>query len=128
MSQMVLRPWEKVIANIKLVPKLILLMAFSTVLLLAKQLWDANTFRESVLEVTENQSHSIALRSAEMARTLLAQANGEALLEQIVAGENATSELGSTFSLPILRRKKSWDTRTSIGSEGWRCHWKMAVH
>lgn len=94
MSQMVLRPWEKVIANIKLVPKLVLLMAFSTVLLLAKQLWDANTFRESVLEVTENQSHSIALRSAEMARTLLAQDNGEALLEQIVAGENATSELG----------------------------------
>ncbi|NGO00187.1 methyl-accepting chemotaxis protein [Grimontia sp. S25] len=93
MSQMIFRPWEKAVANIKLVPKLILLMVFSTLLLVAKQLWDANTFRDSVSEVTEAQSHSLALRSAEMAKELLKEENGTALLQRVVSRENATSEM-----------------------------------
>ncbi|AMG31002.1 methyl-accepting chemotaxis protein [Grimontia hollisae] len=93
MSQMIFRPWEKAAANIKLVPKLILLMVFSTLLLVVKQLWDANTFRDSVKEMTEAQSHSLALRSAELAQTLLAKEDGVALLEHVVKQENATSTI-----------------------------------
>lgn len=99
MSQMVFRPWEKAAANIKLVPKLILLMVFSTLLLVAKQLWDANTFRDSVKEVTEAQSYSLALRSAELAQTLLPEENGETLLERVIKHENSTSKINQYIYL-----------------------------
>ncbi|MGF1769632.1 methyl-accepting chemotaxis protein [Enterovibrio makurazakiensis] len=91
MSKMIFKPWEKAVSNIKLVPKLVLLMVFSTVLLIAKQLWDANTFRESVITVTETHSHSQALRSAELANVLLTQPQGSTLLENVANRENATS-------------------------------------
>ncbi|WP_028023585.1 methyl-accepting chemotaxis protein [Enterovibrio calviensis] len=91
MSQMIFKPWEKAVSNIKLVPKLVLLMVFSTVLLIAKQLWDANTFRESVTTVTEKQSHGQALRSAELASVLLALPQGTTLLENVADRENSTS-------------------------------------
>ncbi|MDD1781691.1 methyl-accepting chemotaxis protein [Enterovibrio sp. ZSDZ35] len=91
MSQMIFKPWEKAICNIKLVPKLVLLMVFSTLLLSAKQLWDANTFRDSVTQVTESNSRSLAIRSAELSLTLLAQPEGQALLSQVLNAENATS-------------------------------------
>ncbi|OEE70891.1 chemotaxis protein [Enterovibrio norvegicus FF-33] len=91
MSQMIFKPWEKAVSNIKLVPKLVILMVFSTALLLAKQLWDANAFRASVTEITEAQSHSQALRSAELAKTLLALPEGAALLERVAKSENLTS-------------------------------------
>ncbi len=91
MSQMIFKPWEKAVSNIKLVPKLILLMVFSTILLIAKQLWDANAFRESVTEITESQSRTQAIRSAELTKELLALPDGTALLERVLTRENATS-------------------------------------
>ncbi len=54
MAVMSFKPWEKVITDIRLVPKMILLMVFSTLLIVAKQLWDADTFYNSLLAATQN--------------------------------------------------------------------------
>lgn len=54
MARMAFKPWERVITDIRLVPKMIMLMLFSTVLIIGKQLWDANTFYDSLLAATKN--------------------------------------------------------------------------
>ena len=46
MATMAFKPWERLITDIRLVPKMVMLMVFSTVLIIAKQLWDARTFYE----------------------------------------------------------------------------------
>lgn len=55
MEKLAFRPWERVISDIKLVPKMVMLMVFSTILIVAKQLWDANTFYNSLLAATQNE-------------------------------------------------------------------------
>ncbi|CAE6878690.1 methyl-accepting chemotaxis protein [Vibrio sp. B1REV9] len=55
MEKLAFKPWERVISDIKLVPKMVMLMVFSTVLIVAKQLWDANTFHDSLLAATHNE-------------------------------------------------------------------------
>nr|WP_128826789.1 methyl-accepting chemotaxis protein [Vibrio rotiferianus] len=50
-----MQAWERVISDIKLVPKMVMLMVFSTVLIVAKQLWDASTFYDSLLAATQNE-------------------------------------------------------------------------
>ncbi|MCY9805602.1 methyl-accepting chemotaxis protein [Vibrio scophthalmi] len=70
MTTMAFKPWERVITDIRLVPKMALLMVFSTLLIVGKQLWDANTFYDSLLMVTD---------SAEVARE-----HYEAYLVQVV--------------------------------------------
>ncbi|EKO3983252.1 methyl-accepting chemotaxis protein [Vibrio fluvialis] len=54
MARMAFKPWERVITDIRLVPKMIMLMVFSTVLIIGKQLWDASTFYDSLLAATQN--------------------------------------------------------------------------
>ncbi|MFY3326525.1 methyl-accepting chemotaxis protein [Vibrio fluvialis] len=54
MARMAFKPWERVITDIRLVPKMIMLMVFSTVLIIGKQLWDAGTFYDSLLAATQN--------------------------------------------------------------------------
>ncbi len=54
MTIMAFKPWERVITDIRLVPKMALLMVFSTLLIVGKQLWDAETFYDSLLAVTDN--------------------------------------------------------------------------
>ncbi|GLT18162.1 methyl-accepting chemotaxis protein [Vibrio zhanjiangensis] len=54
MTKMAFKPWERVITDIRLVPKMVLLMVFSTLLIIGKQLWDANTFYQSLLVATQN--------------------------------------------------------------------------
>ncbi|MCE0493398.1 methyl-accepting chemotaxis protein [Vibrio salinus] len=54
MVQMRFRPWEKIISNVRLKPKIILLMVLSTLLLVTKQLWDASTFYHVLLSVTKS--------------------------------------------------------------------------
>lgn len=54
MTTMAFKPWERVITDIRLVPKMALLMVFSTLLIVGKQLWDANTFYDSLLMVTSS--------------------------------------------------------------------------
>lgn len=54
MEKLAFKPWERVISDIRLVPKMVMLMVFSSVLIVAKQLWDANTFYDSLLAATQN--------------------------------------------------------------------------
>ena len=42
------------ITDIRLVPKMVMLMVFSTILIIGKQLWDASTFYDSLLAATQN--------------------------------------------------------------------------
>ncbi|OOX41170.1 methyl-accepting chemotaxis protein [Vibrio parahaemolyticus] len=65
-----MQAWERVISDIRLVPKMVMLMVFSTVLIVAKQLWDANTFYDSLLAATQNAQ--------------VAQQHYEAYLTQVV--------------------------------------------
>lgn len=54
MTTMSFKPWERLITDIRLVPKMVILMLFSTALIVAKQLWDANIFYQSLLAATQN--------------------------------------------------------------------------
>ena len=54
MATMAFKPWERVITDVRLVPRMSMLMVFSTVLIIAKQLWDAHTFYQSLLAATKN--------------------------------------------------------------------------
>ena len=54
MTKLSFKPWERVISDIRLVPKMIMLMVFSTILIISKQLWDASTFYDSLLAATNN--------------------------------------------------------------------------
>ncbi|KJY82170.1 chemotaxis protein [Vibrio galatheae] len=54
MTKLAFKPWERVITDIRLVPKMVLLMVFSTILIIGKQLWDASTFYNSLLAATQN--------------------------------------------------------------------------
>ena len=54
MTKLSFKPWERIISDIRLDPKMIMLMVFSTILIISKQLWDASTFYDSLLAVTNN--------------------------------------------------------------------------
>ena len=54
MATMSFKPWERVITDVRLVPKMVMLMVFSTVLIIGKQLWDADIFYQSLLAATNS--------------------------------------------------------------------------
>jgi methyl-accepting chemotaxis protein len=54
MAKMIFKPWERIITDIRLVPKMIILMVFSTILIIVKQLWDASTFYTVLLAATQH--------------------------------------------------------------------------
>ncbi len=54
MTKMAFKPWERVITDVRLVPKMVMLMVFSTLLIISKQLWDASTFYDSLLAATQS--------------------------------------------------------------------------
>lgn len=54
MATMSFKPWERVITDVRLVPKMVMLMVFSTVLIIGKQLWDAHIFYQSLLAATHS--------------------------------------------------------------------------
>ncbi|CAH0527113.1 methyl-accepting chemotaxis protein [Vibrio hippocampi] len=54
MATLVFKPWQKVISDVRLVPKLLILTVVSAVLLICKQLWDASTFHDALLAATQN--------------------------------------------------------------------------
>ncbi|MEZ8407067.1 methyl-accepting chemotaxis protein [Vibrio splendidus] len=54
MTKLSFKPWERIISDVRLVPKMVMLMIFSTTLIISKQLWDASTFYDSLLAVTNN--------------------------------------------------------------------------
>ncbi|MGY0616613.1 methyl-accepting chemotaxis protein [Vibrio sp. FJH11] len=70
MEKLAFKPWERIISDIRLIPKMVILMVCSTVLIVAKQLWDANTFYDSLLAATQNAD--------------VAQQHYEAYLTQVV--------------------------------------------
>tara|TARA_Y100001960_G_scaffold262061_1_gene283293 strand:- start:3079 stop:4335 length:1257 start_codon:yes stop_codon:yes gene_type:complete len=70
MTKMAFKPWERLITDIRLVPKMVMLMVFSTLLIIGKQLWDASTFYDSLLAATQS--------------TQIAQEHYEAYLVQVV--------------------------------------------
>ncbi|PMJ90073.1 methyl-accepting chemotaxis protein [Vibrio sp. 10N.261.55.A7] len=70
MARMEFKPWERVITNTRLVPKMVLLMVFSTLLIVTKQLWDASTFHDALLLATQDAA--------------VAQEHYEAYLVQVV--------------------------------------------
>ncbi|WP_299019404.1 methyl-accepting chemotaxis protein [uncultured Photobacterium sp.] len=100
MARMVFKPWEKGLTNIRLVPKLVLLMVFSTVLLIGKQLWDANTFYQSVVEIQQDRSKEQAEANAAMLKTFLAQGEaGKAMAEQAIIAQAGTLKEGAYLYL-----------------------------
>lgn len=70
MTKMAFKPWERLITDVRLVPKMVILMVFSTLLIIGKQLWDASTFYDSLLAATQS--------------TEIAQEHYEAYLVQVV--------------------------------------------
>ncbi|AZL85780.1 methyl-accepting chemotaxis protein [Aliivibrio salmonicida] len=76
------KPWERLVTDIKLVPKLVMLMVFSTVLLVSKQLWDANTFYHAVIDVQKESAQSAATANAELINGILNSQSGN---QQLVA-------------------------------------------
>lgn len=72
---MAFKPWERLFTDIRLVPKMVILMVFSTVLIVAKQLWDAHTFYTALLSATHDttlaQQHYDAYLTQAAWQTLL---------------------------------------------------------
>lgn len=86
MSTIAFRPWERLVTDIKLVPKLVMLMVFSTVLLVTKQLWDANTFYQSVITIQKERAQESAIASAELVNGILNhKPNGKDLAGEAIA-------------------------------------------
>ena len=91
MAGMKIKPWERVVTDIRLVPKLIILMVFSTVLLIGKQLWDAHTFYQSVVSVQIAQAQDISQAEAKFLDDMLSHTGKAEIAEQAflnMAGEN----------------------------------------
>nr|WP_232600321.1 hypothetical protein [Photobacterium carnosum] len=70
MATLEFKPWEKWLTNLKLRPKLILLMVFSTLLLIGKQLWDAELFYQSVIVTQQDKVQQLAQSNALMLTSL----------------------------------------------------------
>ncbi|MGB7996847.1 MAG: methyl-accepting chemotaxis protein, partial [Photobacterium halotolerans] len=92
MADMAFKPWEKGLSNIRLVPKLIVLMVFSTFLLVGKQLWDASIFYQSVIDIQKEQVREQAQKQAAMFSSLLSQ-----------------GEQGQAMALAAVQAQKSAD-------------------
>ncbi|KHT65495.1 chemotaxis protein [Photobacterium gaetbulicola] len=96
MTKMVFKPWEKGLTNIRLIPKLLLLMVFSTILLVGKQLWDASTFYQSVVEIQQDRAKEQARATAAVIQALpVASQQDTALVEQLVSAQAAAMNSGA---------------------------------
>ncbi len=54
MEKVVFKPWERLISDVRLVPKMAILMIGSTIMIVLKQLWDAETFYQALLSATQS--------------------------------------------------------------------------
>ncbi|RXJ70510.1 methyl-accepting chemotaxis protein [Veronia nyctiphanis] len=97
MAKMTLRPWEQALGNIKLVPKMVILMVFSTLLIVGKQLWDAETFRQSLNDFTHAQTQLEAERTAALAASLQSQPSGTETIASTLKRQNQVSNSDITF-------------------------------
>lgn len=96
MSRLSFKPWEKLVTDIRLVPKLILLMVFSTVLLVGKQLWDASTFYQSVVQIQQDRAKELATANAQLVGSLLGNnEQGRQLAEQAIQAQASSWQKGA---------------------------------
>lgn len=96
MSAITFRPWERLVTDIKLVPKLVMLMVFSTVLLVTKQLWDANTFYQSVITIQKERAQESAVASAELVNGILNhKPNGKELAGEAISVQSKAWSQGN---------------------------------
>jgi len=80
------KPWERLVTDIKLVPKLVILMIFSTVLLVTKQLWNANTFYQSVITIQKERAQESAIASVKLVDSILSnKPNGKELASEVIS-------------------------------------------
>ncbi|RBW63974.1 methyl-accepting chemotaxis protein [Vibrionales bacterium C3R12] len=54
MEKPTFKPWERLISDVRLVPKMMMLMVFSTILIITKQLWDASSFYNALIAATND--------------------------------------------------------------------------
>ncbi|WED21470.1 methyl-accepting chemotaxis protein [Vibrio sp. JC009] len=71
MASLSIKPWERVITDIRLVPKLLVLMVFSTIFIVGKQLWDANTLYSSLVSIQKEQVMETSRAEAGILATIL---------------------------------------------------------
>lgn len=102
MASIKIRSWERVITDIRLVPKLVLLMVFSTLLIVSKQLWDAHTFYLSVTSVQREQAEDIAKAEASMLDGVLISATDSTSAEKVFK-TIVSSNQGEHFSYLVNR-------------------------
>ncbi|MDG3089089.1 methyl-accepting chemotaxis protein [Vibrio hannami] len=132
MASLEIRPWERVITDIRLVPKLVLLMVFSTILIVGKQLWDASVFYSSVSSV--QKQHALETAAAESGILSTVLADKERDREQnltmaeyafgTISQQNSQShftylvqlESGNVLGHPSARKVSNLDATTDKGS------------
>jgi methyl-accepting chemotaxis protein len=126
MAGMTIKPWERVITDIRLVPKLIILMVFSSLILIGKQLWDAHTFYHSVVSVQKDQAQDISQAQAKFLDNILLNSSDKKLAEQAFAditGENDKQhysylirlDSGKVIGLPGVSAIGDLTTQTADG-------------
>ncbi|WP_434356957.1 methyl-accepting chemotaxis protein [Parasalinivibrio latis] len=126
MSKMVFRPWERIISDVRLLPKMIMLMVFSTVLLVGKQLWDAHTFRDSVVDILLHQNAETASATGKILETVSKEANsGELALSVLKAQGQALgaetylyvvdTKTGKVMGHPTAKSVKDINLKTDSG-------------
>ncbi len=92
MAALMFKPWEKWLTNLKLRPKLILLIVVSLLLLIGKQLWNVELFYQSVIVNQQDKVQQLAQSNAQTLTALMAIENQDfTLAEQALAATVANN-------------------------------------
>ncbi len=94
MASIKIKPWERIITDVRLVPKLVVLMVFSTIFIIGKQLWDASTFYSSVISVQKEQAMNMAITEAN-------------ILDNVLLADSASSTAQNAFNAISVKGKRS---------------------
>lgn len=117
---------ERWLVNIRLLPKIVLLMVGSTLLLTGKQLFDANLLRQSLLLSAQHNAEHQAGMAAALLDNLYTAEQASALsgaLQPLSGQENGgvyvqTPE-GQLLGNPRFRDRESWQQAVGSVSTGW---------
>ncbi len=128
MASLTFKPWERIITDIKLVPKMVMLMVFSSLLIIGKQLWDADTFYDSLILVQKGQVMEVSSAQANFFNSVIEEHNeqGKLLVERSMASQaNANSsqytylverDTGKVIGHPRAQRISDLSIQTDAGS------------
>ncbi|SON48182.1 methyl-accepting chemotaxis protein [Vibrio tapetis] len=99
MASLTFRPWERIITDIKLVPKMVMLMVFSSLLIIGKQLWDANTFYDSLILVQKDQVMEVSNAQANFFNNVIRENNeqGKVLVERSMSSQSQSNSSQYTY-------------------------------